>query len=75
MLTDEEIAILLETWDIIQENMDKVGTDMFVRWVMFLYCYTVEEVHAILPFRGDQIILTGFYNGGLWENIFSSINE
>ena len=30
-LTDKEIDILLETWEIIQENMDKVGTDMFVR--------------------------------------------
>ena len=30
-LTDNEIDTLLETWDIIQENMDRVGTDMFVR--------------------------------------------
>ena len=28
-----------------------------------------EEEHAILLYRRDQKILTGFYNGGLWENI------
>ena len=26
-------------------------------------------------FRADQTILTGFYNDGQWENIFSSINS
>ena len=31
-LSDKDIDILLETWDVIQDNMDKVGTDMFVRW-------------------------------------------
>ena len=35
---------------------------------------TVGEEHAILSFRGHQKILTGFYNGGQWENIFLSIN-
>ena len=34
--------------------------------------FMVYEEHGILHFRGAQKILTGFYNDGLWENIFEA---